>query len=250
MSLKERLKSVDRLLSLAGRSLVDAIYPLECAGCGKTDQIICDRCVAALSILEPPFCRICAAPGLPELCPRCTRTPRHFDGIRAPYHHAGAIRQAIHNFKYDGIRAAAPRLGELMAQFLLNHPLPTDVVTAVPMHPRRLRERGYNQAGLLAHHVAERTGLAEAPTLLQRVRHVNPQAGTAHGAERAANVSGSIALSNEQNISGARILLIDDVATTGSTLDVCAQALKSAGAQSVWGLTLAVAGAPSPAAPV
>ena len=236
------LKPLDGLLSRAGRLLVDSIYPLECVGCASAGKVICNRCAAELAVLKPPYCNICAAPGAIGLCQRCTDLRRSFDGIRAPYHHAGAVRRAIHAFKYEGIRAAAPQLGRMMADYWALDPVPVDIMAPVPMHARRFRERGYNQAGLLAREVAGRIGLKLEANLLERLNHVSPQAQTASGSERMLNVAGSVAISTEVDLAGMRVLLVDDVATTGSTLDACAAVLKDAGASEVWGLVLAVAG--------
>ena len=245
MGWAERWKPLDRLLALTGRALVDAVYPLECAGCGRTGQVICDRCLRGVARLEPPFCRVCSAPGAEALCDRCSEMERYFNGIRAPFLHAGVIRQAVHAFKYDGISAAAPQLGSLMSGFLESNPLEIDVVAPVPMHPRRRRERGYNQAELLAKEVAQRCGLLLDAGMLTRVKHLAPQATTANMLERTNNVAGNVAVSDGRSASGLRVLLIDDVATTGSTLDACAGVLKRDGVTEVWCLTLAVAGAPA-----
>lgn len=241
MIMLSRLRPLFGLVEQAGRGLLDAFYPLECAGCGGTGKVICDRCADGLDILVPPFCEVCSAPGEWRRCPACAQEEgRHFDGIRAPFIYSGAMRQAILAFKYGGIKAAAPQLGGLLADYLRDNPLPGDVVTAVPMHRRRRRERGYNQAELLARQVSKRCGIHYGAGLLVRSRYVEPQAGTSSSAARAANVVGSVALAGGQDVSGAAVILVDDVATTGSTLEACAQALKEAGAVSVWGLALAV----------
>lgn len=237
---RQGLDGLKGLLAQGGRGLIDAVYPLECAGCGRAGQVICDRCRAALPALLPPFCEICAVPGDFIRCPPCRDAAPSFDGIRAPFLYAGAIRQAVLAFKYGGVRAAAPQLGGMLADYLQDHPLPGGLATAVPMHPRRRRERGYNQAELLARAVSRRNGLAYRGDLLVRSRPVAPQAGTATAAERATNVAGSVALKDDRDLAGAGIILVDDVATTGNTLEVCAAVLKAAGAQSVWGLTLAI----------
>lgn len=238
---RQGLDGLKGLLAQGGRGLIDAVYPLECAGCGRAGQVICDRCRAGLPALLPPFCEICAVPGDFIRCPPCRDAAPSFDGIRAPFLYAGAIRQAVLAFKYGGVRAAAPQLGGMLADYLKDHPLPGDLATAVPMHPRRRRERGYNQAELLARAVSRRNGLAYRGDLLVRSRPVAPQAGTATAAARATNVAGSVALKDDRDLAGAGIILVDDVATTGNTLEVCAAVLKAAGAQSVWGLTLAIA---------
>ena len=242
MSLFTRIAPLRNLTALAGRSLLDALYPLECVGCGDSGKAICDRCAANLSALKPPYCRTCAVPGNFARCQTCAESVRQFDGIRAPYRYAGTMRQAILALKYGGIKASAPQLGDLLADYLDDNPLPGEVVTAVPMHARRLRERGYNQADLLARRVAARCNLQYDAELLFRTRQVEPQAGIGSAAQRAVNVADSIAVSTDHDVAGAGVILIDDVATTGSTLETCASALKRAGAASVWGLTLAVAG--------
>lgn len=234
------LDGIKGLLAQGGRGLVDAVYPLECVGCGKAGRVICGRCYAGLPVLSPPFCEICAAPGDFIRCPPCQDDMPSFDGIRAPFRYAGTVRQAVLSFKYGGIRAAAPQLGGMLADYLRDHPLPGDLMAAVPMHPRRQRERGYNQAELLAREVSGRNGLEYRGDLLARSRQVAPQAGTATAAERATNVAGSVAVKGDCDLAGVGIIVVDDVATTGNTLEACAAALKEAGAQSVWGLTLAI----------
>ena len=233
------------LAAQAGRGLLDALFPIECVGCGASGNVICDKCAANLPVLRPPFCAICATPGDFARCQTCAESVRRFDGVRAPYRYAGAIRQAILALKYGGIKAGAPRLGDLLAGYLDANPLPGEIVAPVPMHRRRLRERGYNQAELLARRVADHSTLQYERDLLFRTRPVEPQAGIGSAAQRAVNVAGSIGVSSGLDVSGASVILVDDVATTGSTLESCAAALKEAGAVSVWGLTLAVAGGES-----
>ena len=242
MSLMRRLAPVRDLAGQTGRILLDALYPLECSGCGGSGKIICDRCAQELPCLSPPYCRICAAYSEFELCQACAQSGRRFDGVRAPYRYEGTIRQAILALKYGGIKAAASQLGDMLAEYLDDNPLPGELLAPVPMHGSRQRERGYNQAELLARRLA---GSCDAPyrgDLLVRTRRVDPQAGMTSAASRASNVADSVTVPRPSEVHDARIILVDDVATTGSTLDACAAALKDAGAASVWCLTLAVAG--------
>ena len=149
----------------------------------------------------------------------------------------GVVQDAIHGLKYRGLRALAPELGVLLAQFLESHPLPADIVVPVPLHRRRLRSRGYNQATLLARELGKRSGLPVNGSLLSRNIDTPPQVVAADRDQRRSNVSGSF--HSVGGVPGLAILLVDDVATTGSTLSACAAALKDAGAAQVWGLTLA-----------
>ncbi len=229
----------------AGRGLLDAVFPVDCASCGNSGGVICDSCLESLPVLNPPYCEVCAAPGDFSRCQVCVESGRPFDGIRSPYLYSGAVRQAILALKYGGLRSAASQLGDLLADYLIDNPLPGDVVAPVPMHISRQRERGYNQAELLARRVAGRSGLRYEPGALARIRPADPQAGISAAAERAVNVAGSVAVAGHCDPVGARFILVDDVATTGSTMGVCAAVLKDAGAASVWGLTLAVVRADS-----
>lgn len=149
----------------------------------------------------------------------------------------GAIEQAIHSFKYRGVRAAAPELGRLLTGYLAEHPMPGDVLVPVPLHPRRLRNRGYNQSALLARELAKHTGLALARNALVRIKDAPPQVEASSPSQRRSNVEGSFQCTGE--VTGQKMILVDDVATTGSTLSACAASLKAAGARSVWGLVLA-----------
>jgi len=149
----------------------------------------------------------------------------------------GVIREAVHSLKYHQVRAAAAQLGQLMGQYLLSHPLPGQVLVPVPLHPRRLRNRGYNQSALLAREVSKWTGLPVKEQLLVRTTDAPPQARAASLEERRWNVLGSFQCVGD--VPNQEVLLVDDVVTTGSTISACAAALKAAGAASVWGLALA-----------
>ena len=245
MSLFSRIAPLHSLVGLAGRSLLETLYPLECVGCGSAGRVVCDRCAEDLPVLQPPYCRTCAAPGNFARCQTCAESIRQFDGVRAPYRYAGPIRQAILALKYGGIKAGASQLGDLLADYLDANPLPGEIIAPAPMHQRRLRERGYNQAELLARRVAAHSGLRYDAKLLRRARPVEPQAGIGSAAQRAVNVANSVALASGKDVQGVGVIVVDDVSTTGSTLESCAAVLKQAGAASVWGLTLAVAGGAS-----
>ncbi len=225
------------LLSRISASSLDLLFPIQCAGCGKESRVICEECIPHLATLSPPYCNICASPRTTSPCRACVENPPEVDGVRAPYLFEGPIREAVHRFKYQGLRAAAPDLGRLLAEFLAHHRVPGEVIVPVPLHSRRLRQRGYNQAALLARHLAKLTGLELNEGLLVCTTETSAQVETASRSQRRDNVKGNFRC--EGDVSGLRVILVDDVATTGSTLSACAAALKASGAASVWGLVLA-----------
>lgn len=148
------------------------------------------------------------------------------------------MREAIYQLKYKNFRALAPLLAELLTEYLKRGSLTVEVVVPVPLHPRRMRERGYNQAALLARELGKLTGLPVAEEALRRARDSLPQAKAPSAEIRRRNVEGAFVCS-DRRLSGMQVLLLDDVCTTGATLNSCAIALKDAGARSVCGLTLA-----------
>ena len=229
------LPPLDRLKRVA----LDFFFPRWCLGCGREGDFICPSCSRSLPHLYPPICPRCGLPQLNGvLCPACIGWPAAIDGMRAPFRFEGAVREAVHQLKYRNLRAATGLFAAWLADYLARYPLPGDVLVPVPLHPRRLRERGYNQSALLARELGKVTGLPVSDNVLVRTVNTSPQARAASVAARRRNVAGSFA-SRDRQLEGLSVLLIDDVATTGSTLNDCARALKAGGAVSVWGLTLA-----------
>jgi len=129
-------------------------------------------------------------------------------------------------------------LAQLLQDFLAANPMPGEILVPVPLHQKRLRERGYNQSSLLARELGKLINLPAVDDCLIRQRHAPPQARTSTVGERQSNVAGAFACRNYR-LQDKQILLVDDVSTSGATLDACAGALKAAGATSVWGLVLA-----------
>ena len=224
-------------LSRLTNSALDLLFPLQCLGCRKEGKLLCPACLGAMPRLSPPYCAVCANPASDGPCGRCAVMPLEVDGLRAPFLMEGLAREAVHSLKYRNVRAAAPELGRLLAEYLDSHPMPGEVIVPVPLHPRRLRSRGYNQSELLARELGKLTGLPVNNRLLARTKNTPPQVSLANQGERRRNAAGSFACTGDP--AGQNVLLLDDVATTGSTISACAAALKAAGAASVWGLVLA-----------
>lgn len=172
------------------------------------------------------------------LCPKCARGQSHIYGMRAPFRFEGTIRQAIYELKYRNLKSLAVPLAGLLRDYLSDNPLPGNVLVPVPLHNRRLRERGYNQAHLLARELGRLTGLPVQDGCLIRHKHASPQARTATVAERHNNVAAAFSCRNPI-LKEREVILIDDVTTSGATLDACAAALKATGTASVGALVLA-----------
>ena len=161
-----------------------------------------------------------------------------FDGVLCLLGFDGVMRQAVHQLKYRNLRAVAVPLARLMNDYLIANPVPGEVLVPVPLHQKRLRERGYNQSGLLAGGLGKLTGLPVVTDCLVRQRHALPQARTSSVDERRRNVADVFSCC-DRRLRDKQVLLIDDVATSGATMDACAAALKASGAVLVWGLVLA-----------
>jgi ComF family protein len=220
--------------------LLDLVFPPRCASCRQPGAWLCAACRAQITLIQSPICPRCGRPlasPSASLCPVCCHAPPALDGIRAVAFFEGPLRLAIHHFKYRNGQPLATPLGQLLADYLTRHHLPADVIVAVPLHPTRLRERGYNQSALLARQLSQATGLPVVEGCLRRVRVTVPQIDLT-AAQRRENVTGAFDCADDR-LAGQRVLLIDDVYTTGATLEACAAAVRAHGARSVWALALA-----------
>jgi len=218
--------------------LLDLILPPRCVGCRRVGEWLCSRCLDQAPFIEPPFCARCGDMVVGEgLCARCRTSPLQIERIRSVVYFEGMFRETIHWLKYRGRTALAEPLGSLMATYWMQHPMPADALVPVPLHAARLRERGYNQAGLLAREMARWTGLVVDERTLIRWRATAPQVELNAG-QRRENVCGAFRCS-DGSLDGKQVLLIDDVCTTGATLEACAVALYEGGARGVQALTLA-----------
>jgi ComF family protein len=230
----------DRLNTI-GRTALDLIYPPRCPGCGRMGVLFCDACQARIEPLGSAACLHCGRPtsGGP-LCFACRQPPSPLDDVISTGVFAGPLRDAIHALKYTGVRDLAHPLAARMAahwpDVWRSHSVcAPDLILPVPLHGSRIRERGYNQSALLARRLGPEVGLPVNEKALIRARATRPQVGL-NAAARVRNVSGAFAVQGD--VAGRHIVLVDDVCTTGATLEACAAALKVAGAASVWGYTL------------
>jgi ComF family protein len=141
--------------------------------------------------------------------------------------------------KYHNLRTLAPLLASYLYIYLTDNPLQGDVLVPVPVHPKRLRERGYNQSTLLARELNRLSSIPCIDSCLIRLTYITPQAKLSSALERRQNIAGAFTCKDDR-LKGKNIIIIDDVSTSGATMNACSAALKSAGAVSVWGLTLAL----------
>lgn len=226
-----------RLYQLAWTGL-DWLYPPTCGGCDRPGERWCPACQATVSRLKPPLCPHCGQmlpPG--QVCLACPPGGYHFHALRAWAEYGGPLRGAIHRLKYKGDMALGESLARPMAALLDSLAWPIDLICPVPMGIARQQQRGYNQATLLALPLALACSLPYRPGALRKIRQTRTQVGLSRSARRQ-NVAGAFN-ADPRPVQGKTVLVVDDVATSGATLDACASALLSAGAQAVYGLTLA-----------
>jgi len=230
--------------------LIDLVFPPLCYACRTILPAagalkLCAACLATVQPICEPFCNCCGRPfatfgGENHLCGRCILSPPQFVAARAALRYENTTRELIHRFKY-GYKVmlrrplallAAPRLDDFVAGF------GADLILPVPLHVKRLRQRGFNQALLLAEIFSQRWHIPLSRNNLRRIRWTEPQVSLS-AAERAENVKGAFSLARPGDFKGRRVLLIDDVYTTGSTVKECSRVLQKEGGAVTAVLTLA-----------
>jgi ComF family protein len=221
-------------------AFLDLVFPILCLECGAEGSYVCARCAFRLSTLtKEQVCAACAKPSpLGRTHPACDNGA--LDGfIHALRYKDPVVRKLVESIKYQGIHDLGPAAGQLMIQEILNQGLERHfsdfVLLPLPLHPKRLRWRGYNQSELMGREAARLLHIPCRPELLAKTRHSKAQA-TLNKRQRQENQIGAF---QAGGAAGLKILLVDDVATTRSTLTEAARALKKAQAQAVWALTLA-----------
>lgn len=222
-------------------SALDWIYPPRCGGCGMLGARWCETCALCVTPIQGPVCPACGSPQRrATLCERCAAQRPGWTAARAWAGYHGPIRQAIHRLKYAGDTALAEILARPMISLLAVLGWPVDAVAPVPAGLARRAERGYNQAAVLGRPLALGSGLPFFPHMLTKQRETRSQVGLTY-VERRQNVAGAF-VAREKLVQGRRVLVVDDVMTSGATLEACAQSLLGAGATEVYCLTLARAG--------
>ena len=252
------LATLKHRVAAAAQTLAGLLYPPACAVCAADvapEAGLCAACADLAPRLEPPFCAVCSQPfpaasaalGLHAACANCRDRDFAFDCAVSARRHDGPVRDLIVRFKYRGEQHLRRPLSAWLAEALLDPRLtrlPADALVPVPLHPRRLRERGYNQAEECARALGRRVGLPVWP-VLRRARYTGTQTLLSRE-ERARNLTGAFALADgwtarreRRSLEGADVLVVDDVFTSGATVDACARVLLAGGAASVRVLTVA-----------
>ena len=233
-----QIATVSTLVERWRGQLLDLVFPPRCVNCRRVGAGLCPDCLSKVQLVTPPFCSRCSHPlqYADQSCAQCRLHPLHIGQIRAVAYHEGPVREAIHALKYNQRTDLVAPLCDQLESHLGRSPVEFDLITAVPLAPLRLRARGYNQAELLARALAARHSRPYVGGL-QRLRETADQIGLGPKARRE-NVDGAFQAEGVL-FRGQRILLIDDVCTTGATLDACAVALTQQGAKAVVGLTVA-----------
>ena len=223
-------------------------YPPTCEGCGgdvPPNQYLCADCQSRAPRIVAPFCARCSEPFSgaiegPFSCSNCADQKLHFQAAVAGYQARGIVRRLIHEFKYHQRLYLRYVIADWLAVVLQDPRLSSrafDVIVPVPLHPAKRRERGFNQAALLAGSLSSRIGVPVRP-VLQRIRYTKTQTAFDR-AERLENLRNAFRLRGGADVRGLQVLLVDDVLTTGSTLSECARVLKRAGASSIYAATAA-----------
>jgi ComF family protein len=237
------------------RQLANFLYPPRCAVCGdrfglEAQRRVCDPCLARVEKIPRPICSLCGAPmqsagAIEDRCASCLDRRPNFASARAVARYRPSaesdrrsLPSLIRRHKYGLDQSLAKALAEFLGEELPYSSADCDVVVPVPLHPRRLWWRGFNQAALLAMTISRRLEKPLEVEALRRSRMTTPQTSQDHDARRR-NVRRAFAVTRPARIKGRRILLIDDVMTTGATVDECARVLMVAGAARVDVLTLA-----------
>lgn len=252
MSVKIYLKKISVFI-------LDVIFPIYCLDCGEEGEWICPACRAKIKLLEKQSCPICNSESKTgAICFNC-RNKTDLDGVIAAANYtfkeggSSLIKEAVHIFKYRFVKDLSLPLAELMIKQIKNrqlfkkekpiifgHDIAEDrIIIPVPLHAARLRWRGFNQAELLAHRLAERFDLPLDKSALSRAKNNIPQVEIKNRKERLENIQGAFECINLEGVKGRRVILIDDVCTTSGTMSECAKVLKKAGAKEVWGVVVA-----------
>jgi competence protein ComFC len=220
--------------------LLDFVYPKVCAGCGEViDTFLCEDCRESIIVIEPPTCRICGSPSEYFTCNECKEKQYYFDSASSAALFEGALQKVIQKFKFNGITELSGLLSELLIE---SYPLyfkyrKIDIAAPIPIHYKRMVERGFNQSDILGSKLCSTLDIPYSTDILSKIKHTKDQVNLSLD-DRIINLQGAFRVSGKLDIKDKNILLIDDVFTTGSTINEAAKTLKEAGAMEVYAYTV------------
>jgi len=233
--------NTDNRIKLFYSFILDLFFPLKCSSCGKYGEIVCFNCAKEISLVKTAICPRCGKISQNgRYCSVCkSRKDIALRGIIVGAHYdSGPLKEMIHRFKYLGYTALTEQLAEIICNQLSGLPgVKNFVVVPVPLYLSRKNRRGFNQSELLARNISSRFNLPGGDALV-RVRDTKSQISLPRD-KRLKNLEGAFSCQDQDLVKNRKILLIDDVTTTGATLNECARALKDSGAKEVWGAVVA-----------
>lgn len=219
-------------------NLLDLLFPRRCVSCGKLGGYFCRKCANSIQFLDNQICPVCAKPSIDGRTHIKCQTAYNIDGLYSAVYFKDAIKDAIHQFKYQQISDLSGVLAKILVNKFPQHLIYFDFLCSVPLYPSRQKERGFNQSFSLAQHIGRAWRIPATDKLLVRTKKTVPQADLKKE-ERLKNVKDAFSLSKNIDLIGKSIGLIDDVSTTRSTLLECAKILKRAHAKFVYGIVVA-----------
>lgn len=216
---------------------LDLVFPPRCVGCEAFGALICETCATMMLPAAPPRCETCWTPSDDGSCYRCRLDRPAFEMLRSAFVYDGPARQAVLALKFKGLSSIAPLMAEALAERFAEWGPQVSAIVPVPLAPGRKRERGYDQAELLARELSRLTGVPVERRALTRRRATAPQALQGDELSRRRNVRAAFGPGRRRVL--GPVLLVDDVVTTGATLDACARVLIDEGAGPVYAMTFA-----------
>ena len=227
--------------------ILDLIFPKRCVGCGKVGKYFCSRCISSIKLIAPneSICPVCEKPAIDgHTHPKC-QSKYALDGLTSFFRYDGVIRKAIKAVKYRYIFDLAKEFISLIPSSPLNEltklqNFEASLIVPIPLHPTRLRNRGFNQAEVLGKLLAQRLHMPMRTDILKRIKKTTPQVEMKDRKKRLENMKDVFSVFNSSfNIQHSHIILFDDVFTTGATMRAAAKILKQSGATFVWAITMA-----------
>ena len=218
-------------------SIWNLIFPKKCINCKREGQYLCEDCLSLIEMNPFNYC-LCEKLERKNKCDNCKN--RNLDRILSATSFKGIVREAIHKLKYSYLEELSVPLSLLILNYLQNINCQIDnsfIIVPVPMHPKKKRRRGFNQSEEIAKIISQSTNIPLSTTLI-KIKETKPQM-ELNRIERMENIKNCFAITNKKEIENKTILLLDDVYTTGTTIEECAKVLKENGAKEVWGLTIA-----------